>query len=165
MAANTLMTAAFALAVASISTAAATEPLQDRIWYHSRAGTVHQVGKGVLSLPASDRLRAIGIAETCSAIGGPRGVYRYMSGKLWLVGLHRCSGGIGLRAVYPDMLTPPIATWVNGVVVARLGRFICSSAGGVPVPEMEVTFTIQSGSVVAIVEKAGDARKCAPTIK
>jgi hypothetical protein len=153
-----LMTAACLAAGA----ASATEPLQDRIWYHSRAGTAHHPGKGALALPPSERLRAMAMAESCSAMGGPRGVYRYMSGKLWLVGLHRCAGGIGLPEVYPEMLTPPVAHWISGVVVARLGPRICTSVKGVPIFEAEVTFTIKSGVVQAIVEKVGDAAACAP---
>ena len=153
-----LMTAACLVAGA----ASATEPLQDRIWYHSRAGTAQHPGKGPLALPPSERLRAIAMAESCSAMGGPRGVYKYMSGKLWLVGLYRCTGAVGLREVYPDMLTPPVAHWVSGAVLARLGPRICTSVEGVPIFETEVTFTVKNGVVQAIIEKAGDASECAP---
>lgn len=140
--------------------ARATEPLPDRIWYHSRAGIVFQPGKSAIVLPTSDKLRAMMAAESCSAAGGPRGVYRYMSGKVWLVGLHRCGGGIGLRDVYPGMLTPPVADWLNGVVVARLGKVLCISAAGVPIPEIEVHFIVENGVVNSLEEKAGDLHTC-----
>lgn len=144
--------------------ASATEPLQDRIWYQSRAGTIQQPGKGPLALPPSDRLRAMAMAESCSsAVGGPRGVYRVMKGKLWLVGLHRCSGAVGLRDVYPAMLTPPVAKWVSGVVLARLGRLLCTSPDGWPIMETEVTMTLEKGIVVSLVERAGDTSVCAKT--
>jgi hypothetical protein len=141
--------------------ARATEPLPDRIWYQSRAGIVFQPGKGAIALPASDTLRAMMLAESCSAMGGPRGVYRYMSGKVWLVGLHRCGGSLGLRDVYPAMLTPPVADWINGVLVARLGKLLCTSAAGVPVPEIEVRFVVENGIVNALEEKTGDLQSCA----
>ena len=138
----------------------AAEPLSDQVWYHSRAGTFYMPGKGAIPLPASDRLRAMAIGERCSALGGPRGVYRFMSDKLWLIGLRRCSGGIALRDIYPEMLTPPVATWIDGVVVARLGRILCTSSAGVPIPDNEVRFTVQQGAVVAFEERVGDARSC-----
>jgi hypothetical protein len=138
----------------------ATEPLSDQVWYQSRAGTLFMPGKGAIPLPASDQLRAMAIGERCSAMGGPRGVYRFMSGKLWLIGLHRCSGGIALRDIYPEMLTPPVASWVDGVVVARLGRILCMSSAGVPIPDNEVRFTVQKGVVVALEERVGDLRSC-----
>jgi hypothetical protein len=141
--------------------ARATEPLPDRIWYHSRAGIVFQPGKGAIALPPSDKLRAMMIAESCSAAGGPRGVYKYMGGKVWLVGLHRCGGSLGLRDVYPGMLTPPVADWINGVVVARLGKRLCTTGAGVPIPEVEVHFVVENGIVNALEEKAGDAQTCA----
>ena len=138
----------------------ATEPLSDQVWYQSRAGTLFMPGKGAIPLPGSEQLRAMAIGERCSAMGGPRGVYRFMSGKLWLIGLHRCSGGIALRDIYPEMLTPPVATWVDGVVVARLGRILCTSSAGVPIPDNEVRFTVQKGVVIALEERVGDARSC-----
>lgn len=142
--------------------AAATEPLSDRVWYQSRAGTIHYPGKGPLALPPSDRLRTMTLAESCSAVGGPRGVYKYMKGRLWLVGLHRCSGAMGLREVYPGMLTPPVATWVSGVVLARLGRPLCNSPEGRPVAETEVTMRVANGLVESLVEKPGNTSACAP---
>jgi hypothetical protein len=141
--------------------AGATEPLPDRIWYHGRAGTVYQIGKGAIALPPSARLRAMAMAESCSAIGGPRGVYKYVNGKIWLAGLYRCSGPLALADVYPDMLTPPLADWVSGVMLARLGRLLCTSAAGVPVYEFEVRLTVEKGIVGAHDEKAGEARSCA----
>ena len=155
--------AAFAALV--LSTAAwATEPLQDRIWYQSRAGTVHQAGVGPIALPPSTQLRAMAIGETCSARGGPRGVYKYMSGKIWLAGLHRCAGGVGLHEVYPNVRTPPVASWISGVLVARLGKQLCSAATGTPVYEAEVRFTVVNGVVRAQEEKFGMPAMCAPVM-
>ncbi len=152
----------FAAAALLLSTAAcATEPLQDRIWYQSRAGTVHQEGAGPIALPPSTRLRAMAIADGCSARGGPRGVYKYMSGKIWLAGLHRCEGGVGLHEVYPDVRTPPVASWISGVLVARLGKRLCSSAVGTPVYEAEVRFTVVNGVVHAQEERFGMQSMCA----
>ncbi len=144
------------------SRALATEPLQDRIWYHSRAGTVHQSGKGALALPPSAKLRAMTSAETCSATGGPRGVYRYSNGKIWLVGLHRCSGGVGLHEVYPDVRNPPVASWLNGVLVARLGKLLCKAASGAPVHEIEVQIKVTKGAVDSVAEALGSTRMCLP---
>ncbi len=144
------------------SRALATEPLQDRIWYHSRAGTVHESGKGALALPPSEKLRAMAMAETCSAMGGPRGVYRYSNGRIWLVGLHRCSGGIGLHEVYPDVRTPPVASWLNGVLVARLGNLLCKSASGAPVHEFEVHIKVTNGAVDSVAETLGSEQMCWP---
>lgn len=138
----------------------ATEPLHDRIWYHSRAGIVYQPGAGAIALPPSARLRELAIAESCSAVGGPRGVYKYMSGKIWLVGLHRCRGAISLHQVYPAMLTPPVAHWINGVLVAKVGNILCTSASGALVFENEVTFTVDQGSVTSVVEKTHGAQSC-----
>ncbi len=140
--------------------ACATEPLQDRIWYQSRAGTVHQAGVGPIALPPSARLRAMAISDTCSARGGPRGVYKYMSGKIWLAGLHRCAGGVGLHEVYPDVRTPPVASWISGVLVARLGKMLCSPADGMPVYEAEVRFTVVNGVVHAQEETFGTRSMC-----
>jgi hypothetical protein len=159
---TTALTAAVCL-LFTASAASATEPLQDRIWYHSRAGTAHHPGTGAIALPPSERLRAMALAESCSARGGPRGVYRYMSGKLWLVGLHRCGGGVGLHEVYADMRTPPVAVWVSGAVVARLGRRLCTATTGLPVMEAEVAMWVKNGVVESIVEKVGDPRTCPRT--
>ncbi len=144
------------------NSASATEILQDRIWYHSRAGTVHQSGKGALALPPSAKLRTMAMAETCSARGGPRGVYRYSNGKIWLVGLHRCRGGIGLHEVYPDVRTAPVASWLSGVLVARLGKLLCNSGAGTPVHEIEVHINVTNGSVDSVAETLGSAQMCAP---
>ncbi len=149
-----------ALATFVAGSASATEPLQDQIWYQSRAGTVHQSGKGAIALPPSDRLRAMAMAESCSAMGGPRGVYKYMGGKLWLAGLRRCSGGVGLGEAYPDMLTPPVAHWVSGVLIARFGKKLCTSPEGKPVHEIEVRFTVDGGNVISLQEKVGERRFC-----
>lgn len=140
----------------------ATEPLADRIWYHTRAGTVHQAGTGPIALPPSARLRAMTLAERCSAIGGPRGVYRYASGKIWLVGLHGCGGGIGLHEAYPGVRTPPVASWVSGVLVGRLGKVLCASASGAPVHEAQVSFTVKNGTVSALQESFGTVKMCSP---
>ena len=151
-------TAAFILLGAA--PALATEPLADRIWYHTRAGTVHLAGKGPIALPPSAKLRAMTTAETCSAVGGPRGVYKYAGGKIWLVGLHRCSGGIGLHEVYPALRNPPVASWISGVLVARLGRFLCVSATGANVHEAQVRMTVNNGTVVALEEASGSVQMC-----
>lgn len=154
-----LVTAAGLLIVASAATA--TQVLQDRIWYQSRAGTLHYPRNEPIALPPSERLHAMAMADSCPAIGGPRGVYRYMNGKLWLVGLSRCGSTIGLRDAYPTMLTPPVATWVSGVVVARLGRKMCTGPDGSPVLETEVVLKVDKGIVESRVEKAGAHSACA----
>jgi hypothetical protein len=140
--------------------ALATEPLPDRIWYQSRPGSLYQQGKGALPLPPSARLQALAMAQSCSALGGPRGVYRYGSGKLWLVGLHGCSGGINLVDVYPAMSTPPVAHWINGILHARLGGNLCAAKGGPPIFEHDVTLRVENGEVTAITEKLGDPNAC-----
>lgn len=150
-----------ALLLAGAPAAWATEPLHDRIWYHNRAGIVYQPGKGAIALPPSDRRRELAIAESCSAVGGPRGVYKYINGKIWLVGLHRCRGAIPLHQVYPGMLTPPVAHWINGDLVAKVGNILCTSASGALVFENEVSFTVDKGSVTSVVEKIHGAQSCA----
>ena len=153
--------AALLLLAATTATAWATEPLPDRIWYQGRAGTVYQVGKGGLALPPSEPLRALVRAQSCSAMGGPRGVYKVVHGRLWLAGLYTCSAAIGLRDVYPDMLTPPVAQWVSGVLVAQVGKFVCMSAQGRPMHEFDVQLTVEKGAVKATAEKAANVAQCA----
>lgn len=153
-----VVTAAFFLL--SAAQALATEPLADRIWYHTRAGTVQLAGKGNIALPPSAKLRAMTIADTCSARGGPRGVYKYTEGRIWLVGLHRCGGGIGLHEVYPGVRTPQMASWVSGFLVARLGKLVCATVDGIPVHEAEVRLTVKNGLVSAIEEYVATAQQC-----
>lgn len=155
-----LRAAAATFLVLTAGRALATAPPADRIWYHTRAGTLHLAGKGGIELPPSAKLRAMTIADTCSARGGPRGVYKYAEGKIWLVGLHGCRGGIGLHEVYPNVRTPPVASWVNGILVARLGKLLCASADGAPVHEAVVRMTVRNGAVSALEESMGTLQSC-----
>lgn len=129
----------------------ATTPLWDLITIDNQGGAVHQRGKTWPALPFSIQLqemrRDLG---GCSAIGGPRGVYKVEAGKLWLLNLYSCrSDYIDVTDVYPDSNPPVLATWITGDLVAEVGPNECySSRRGVFIRAATVLMELKQGIVL-----------------
>ena len=140
--------------------ALATEPLYDRLSYKGQAGPIYQPGTGWLSLPESERLQALKREERCSAIGGPLGTYKYDDSRLWITGLHRCSGEVALDQVYPEMVVPTLAVWLSGKLVAKLGGVVCTKPSGAWVFQTELALDVERGVVLSVSEKTNDASAC-----
>jgi len=149
-----------ALFAGSLNAAMATEPLNDRVTIGKLSGRIYQPGRGELPLPPSERVRAIALSESCSARGGPRGLYKQEGNRFWLVGLYRCSGELALHDVYPEAPEPWFAAWINGAVVAKLGGVACRTHKGIAVYEHEVTFIVENGVVKSRRENANDSKAC-----
>ena len=130
------------------STAFATTPLFDRIEVEGQRGNLHQMGRGWLDLPHSEKLQEFRREERCSAIGGPRGEYVVKDGKLWLYRLYRCGGTIELNKVYSQQDQPILATWVTGELVAEVGKSICmSTKGSFFIYETQIKIQVEEGAI------------------
>lgn len=140
----------------------ATTPLFDKLEMNNETGNLHQMGKGWLDLPPSEKLQELRRAEKCSAIGGPRGKYRIVDGKLLLTGLYRCGGDVSLEAVYGSA-EPIFANWISADLVAELGKPLCRR-GFAYVYERKVSLRIKEGVVTSIREESNANHPwCQPT--
>jgi hypothetical protein len=149
-----------AISVFTATNAIATEPLYDRMTYKGQTGPIFQPGTGWLDLPDSDGLRVLRRESQCSAIGGPRGMYKYEDSKLWITGLHRCGGEVALDRAYPEMPVPSLAVWVSGKLVAKLGSVVCTKPSGAWVFHTEIALNVERGLITSLSEKANDASAC-----
>lgn len=131
---------------------AATTPLFDKVEINGELGNLHQAGKGWLDLPPSEKLQELRLAEMCSAIGGPRGKYRLVDGKLWLISLYRCGGDVPLNAIYASG-EPILAKWISADLVAELGKPLCRR-GFAYVYERTVSLLVEEGTVTSIREES-----------
>lgn len=144
-----LVSAALVLLLGSPA-AWATAPLFDLVEIDGLSGRLHDRTRGWVDLPESERLHAMARAESCSALGGPRGKYKVANGSLWLHGLYRCGGDVEVASVYPDMSLPVVATWVTGELIAEVGKVVCTSKLGPPIFERMATISVRAGKVTAI---------------
>lgn len=141
---------------------AATTPLFDKLEINNETGNLHQMGKGWLDLPPSEKLQELRRAERCSAIGGPRGKYRVVDGKLWLTGLYRCGGDVSLDSVYASG-EPILAKWISADLVAELGKALCRR-GFAFVYERKLSLRVEEGMVTSMREESNANHPwCQPT--
>nr|WP_158382955.1 hypothetical protein [Comamonas testosteroni] len=151
---------ALSLVFASVS-ALATPPLFDQIEISAQKGRLHHNAQGWMSLPESETLRSMRIAERCSAMGGPRGKFSVADGSLWLTGVYRCGGDIPLSAVYPQSASHLLADWVTGDLTAELGKVICQSRDGFPIFERIASLSVQAGRVTQLSYQESGVEQCA----
>lgn len=110
------------LSMAAGGPASATPPLPDQLLYDNERVSIDRW----LALPfTAGYSAAMGRHATCSAIGGPRGVWAIENSKLWLAALHVCGGSLRLQEVYPGAPEPWHATWVSGKFTAQYGDVLC----------------------------------------
>lgn len=154
------ITGIVAVSLLVISSALATEPLYDQLAFGEKTGPIFEQGVGWLPLPNSEQLQILRRQGQCSAIGGPRGIYKYEADRLWITGLYKCGGPVALEQAYPEMRAPSLAVWVSGKVVAKLGKIVCRKSSGVWVFESELTLEVERGVVKALSETRNDASAC-----
>ena len=141
------------LALLCGSAATATEPLRDLLEIGAETLPVEALpppgsrGTGALDLPPSYLLRDMARAEHCSALGGPRGVYRVDGGHLWLMRLRRCGGDIPLHEVFGGSGEPVVATWISAELVAQRGPVLCSRSQGGDLRQTTLRWRIEEGVV------------------
>jgi len=140
--------------------ALATEPLFDRVDIEGQSGRLRDNARGWLDLPESEQLRKMARAESCTAIGGPRGTFKVADGALWLTGLHRCGGDVELSSVYPSMSRPVVATWVTGKLTAEFGNVVCWSKAGPPVFQRVANITVEAGKITVMSFNAPQVEHC-----
>ena len=150
--------AVLGLLALQVGTAAqATEPLRDLLEIGGETVAVEapppgRRGTGWLDLPPSDLLRDIARAERCSALGGPRGVYRVDGGRLWLMRLRRCGGDIPLHEVFGGSGEPVMATWISAELVAQRGPVLCSRSQGGDLRQTTLRWRVEEGVVRSATE-------------
>lgn len=141
--------------------ASATPPLRDRIVIDEHRGRIFPSECCWMPLPPSERLRAMKRAETnCSAIGGPVGVFEVRDRKLWLIGLHKCSGTVDLRAIYPELAGPALASWLSGSFKVVLDQRCSDSVAG-PLDAVEQELQLDQGIVTSVTELSRHQAACA----
>ena len=138
--------------------AQATEPLRDLLEIGGDTVAVDTQpspgGRGAagLALPPSDLLRDMARAERCTALGGPRGVYRIDGGRLWLMRLRRCGGDVALHEVFGGSGEPVMATWVSAELVAQRGPVLCRRARGDDLRQTTLRWRVEEGVVRSATE-------------
>ncbi|MFE8644622.1 hypothetical protein ACFX58_06005 [Sphingomonas sp. NCPPB 2930] len=138
--------------------AQATEPLRDMLEIGGETVPVEALpppgrrGAGGLDLPPSDLLRDMARAERCSALGGPRGVYRVDGGRLWLMRLRRCGGDFALHEVFGGSGEPVMATWISADLVAQRGPVLCSRSQGGDLRQTTLRWRVEDGVVRSATE-------------
>jgi hypothetical protein len=126
----------------------ATTPLFDQVDVAGQNGDLFQKGQGWLDLPPSDSLQRYRREANCSAIGGPRGEYRVVDGRLWLYGLYPCRGKIALADVYIDQHQPMFSDWITGDLVAIVGNVSCPIWRGTHKNyHNEISIRVERGSI------------------
>lgn len=153
-----------AISLAFVCAAAiGTTPLFDLLLYEGKSVPLHQVNGGWLQVPWSKEVEELRM-NRCSAIGGPRGMYRIEDGRLWLAGLYTCSSVVSLEAAYGKS-QPILAEWVTGEVVSNMGKTLCVSRSydGYSIYEMKVTIQVNAGRVVSVSETSNTDHLELPT--
>jgi len=147
------------LAISASPICAATEPLVDQFSVGERTGVIWPKKCCWVGLPSSEKLRELAIAERCSAIGGPVGVFRLDHGKLLLAALYRCGGPFPIQDIYPEFKSPHLADWVSGLHSARLD-WLCRDAANRPIYRTELELEIKEGVVTVLSERTNDSSTC-----
>jgi hypothetical protein len=156
---NILQAAIFFMILCVASFGYATEPLSDRLIVGDRTGVLLPSKCCWVELPETERLRDIRRAESCSAIGGPVGQYKYEAGRLWLTELYRCGGPIPLAEVYPELKNPAVAVWLNGTYHAKLD-WLCRNSEKGYIYRTELTLIVERGAVTSVNEENFDQSAC-----
>ena len=73
-------------------------------------------------------------SERCSVTGVPVGRFK-LEAKLWLIGLRRYGGNIGLTEIYPELRVPVMATRLRVIFQGGLGSFICMADCSMDAPK------------------------------
>lgn len=149
-----------ALSMLAISHACATQPLFDQYSDGQRVGYIFPVECCYLELPDDRRIRNLRRKNmgSCSAAGGPVGVFRREGGKLLLTGLAECMGPIPLKALYAHLEGPVVATWLSGTFTARLNQ--CYAEGLQLRYAVTQTLMIEKGVVKSVTETRNDVSEC-----
>ena len=144
----------FSLLVAAPFPALATRPLIDRIIVGDESGEIFPEKCCWLELPRTGGLIAAKRSEACSAIGGPVGRFELVGKQIWLVGLHRCSGDMPLKHVYPEMPDRTPATWLNGRYFVKLSP-MCE--GDSAIDRKHLTLEIDGGIATITEQKVAES--------
>ena len=149
-----------ALSVLAIGDARATQPLFDQYTDGHRTGYIFPAECCYVELPDDRRIRKLRFQRmgSCSAVGGPVGVFRREGGKLWLTSMADCSGEIALKSLYTHLEGPVVATWLSGTFTAHLDQ--CYGEGLQPRYAVTYTLTVEKGVVTSVAEKRNDASDC-----
>lgn len=148
--------------VLTVGDARATQPLFDQYTDGHRKGYLFPAECCYVELPDDRRIRKLRYQRmgSCSAAGGPVGVFRREGGKLWLTGMADCSGEIPLKSVYAHLEGPVVATWLSGTFKAQLDQ--CYDAGIQPRYAVTHTLVIEKGVVKSVAETRNDVSDCKP---
>ena len=131
----------------------ATVPKMDSIEFDGTATSIWPKGKTWMELPPSKYLDDLQRAERCTAIGGPRGKWSIKNDRLWLIGLTRCGGDIGLESVYGGNGDQIFADWITGEVLIHKGKRLCNEgSSGIGIFEKTIVFTFANGHLMSTQE-------------
>ena len=152
--------------LACASTCGATSTLMDTIEFEGMVGIVSATGGPWLKLLENQKTREIGRQEICSAWGAPRGHWRIAEGKLWLVGLLKCSGTIKLENVYGGDGSPIFADWISADLATGQGKALCTPRFTPPgVQELGILFKVERGVVREVSRKSNQHHPAIPTLE
>lgn len=149
-----------ALSMLAVGHACATQPLFDQYTDGQRSGYIFPAECCYLELPDDRRIRDLRRQRmgSCSAAGGPVGVFRREGGKLWLTSLAECTGPIPLKTLYADLEGPVVAKWLSGTFTAHLDH--CYGAGLQSRYAVTHTLEIEKGVVKSVAETRNDVSDC-----
>ncbi|MBK9236290.1 MAG: hypothetical protein IPO19_09675 [Rhodoferax sp.] len=140
----------------------ATPPLMDQLEYESESTSVSVRSGTWMTLPRSQRVNELRLAEVtrCSAIGGPVGRWRIRENRLWLVGLHTCGEKHSLESVYGISGDAVFADWITADLVTHRGKALCGDSYIGIVWERDVTLKIEIGVLKEVVEVSNANHPC-----
>jgi hypothetical protein len=138
----------------------ATEPLTDFYADGARSGRIFPAACCHVELPDNERIWEIRRRDfhTCSAVGGPVGMFRLEGGKLWLTGLFKCSGELKLKEMYPALDGPVVAEWLTGTFKTVLDSR-CHALGQT-IYGVRQELIVEKGVVKSVTETPADVSAC-----
>jgi hypothetical protein len=150
----------FVLCLMAAAPVMATEPMTDYFSDGARSGRIFPSACCHVELPDNERIWEIRRRDfhTCSAVGGPVGVFRMEAGKLWLTGLAKCSGEFPLKDMYPGLESPALAAWLTGTFKTVLDPRC--HANGQTRYAVTQELIVEKGIVTSVRETPNDLTAC-----
>lgn len=153
------------LALLFTSVCSATTPLSDLIDNDGVWGVLTPRNQVSLDLQENEKTQEIRRQERCSAIGAPKGKWRIVNGRLWLVALIRCGSDIKLETVYGGTGEPIFAEWITADLVTQQGKQLCRPWDGVYVLAESIFLRVERGIVMQTSRVSNRNHPAIPTVE
>ena len=102
-----------------------------------------------LELPENEIVHDIRYRTKCSSIGTPKGMWRIVDNRLWLIKLTGCRGPFSLEKVYGGNGQPMFASWVTKEIKIQQGKRLCEDIG-LSIYENTILLKIKDGILINV---------------